>query len=605
MTVAIRHEIDYRLPLTVVRITGTDKVTIDKYSAEALHERTGDAAFVTTGDREAGGAKVALLRSSAFNDLAATLTLTDDQRLVSATSESTGTLGAAVTQTLGVVATAVGIALPGGFAPGTALDGQPPSEAADYSHEHGTESASRTAYRGLLIQLTVAIRDATAHLSRLLTQVVGDPETSGASAKTGGTAGADQGARWWRIPVPPPPDPLIAAARRSELAARLRMLHRLRDEAEGELARLDAHYAAWRAGTRSTHAVERSFDIRTDALPVQNPKHDEPLLKTVKPRPAPARGDVEEPAPDPDVTKSNAGIPEPPRSPSRRPGGPIPSLSYLDVNKLKDRSEDAWQAWQALGVLVVQVGRKPEEGAALNVPRKERDGVWLRVPRTVHWQLWRQTTTPPPPGAEPAPPSHVLVKLVREGSSVVVDGACPCRFVRFRRSLWARRSTSVELSDSGALRKFALTSTSAAAAVAAAAAQVPGVVSTGLTTASTLRTTWQTLGDVDEQRRLAELQRQIDLREKELKLAGLGATEAQHVELARLKQQAELIAARGAVSPTAQETATVVQNTALLDALRGASQASRELQAETELSELRLEIERLQAQWLAANPGKA
>jgi len=102
---------------------------------------------------------------------------------------------------------------------------------------------------------------------------------------------------------------------------------------------------------------------------------------------------------------------------------------------------------------------------------------------------------------------------------------------------------------------------------------------------------------------LARLKARVELKENELKAAGLLATQERYAELEALKQQVQLAEAKLALDPVTSVTQQLERQTKHVDALRENSVAKRQLQAESELTELRLEIERLKAHWQMENIG--
>src|SRR5262249_48603862 len=133
------------------------------------------------------------------------------------------------------------------------------------------------------------------------------------------------------------------------------------------------------------------------------------------------------------------------------------------------------------------------------------------------------------------------LRLLERKRHLVVDGASHRGFIPFRTSFLAKRSVQFGLSTLGQLKTFAAGSTSSLAALADTAGQIPGTVSSSLAEASKIRTEVDALRDRGIDRQLDQLKKQIDLKNQELTLAGLSATEAQHTELERLKQQAEIL----------------------------------------------------------------
>ena len=128
-----------------------------------------------------------------------------------------------------------------------------------------------------------------------------------------------------------------------------------------------------------------------------------------------------------------------------------------------------------------------------------------------------------------------------------------------------------------------------------------GTVQGGLESAQKLRTTWAALRDAGLTEELERTKKEVELKQKQLEGAGLAATESQHAELERLKQQAEILAKQKAIGDAALEpgdrqNALLKQQVDLLKSQKELSEATRTLQAEQELYNLRLEIERLEAE---------
>lgn len=526
----VTNTVDYCLPLTVVRCTGTVTRTTDG-AARPVEQTTADATLVTTADHRRPLAVV--LESRALVDLAATVRVADDLRLVSVSGESTGQAGAAVRQVLGVVVTAAGLGLGGAAAlraPGRPTDstdgaldgtdgtdgsaGRPPAPVVptaqeEYELAHPTESDHRARYRAARVGLLREVLTATERL----------------------------------VAAPP--------GERPALLASLAVTRGLLAEVERSLVPLDAHHTAWLAARRTVTRSDRSIDIPTDELP-----------------------------------------------PATILGHTTGTTAQADVSGL---SPVAREVWETLGLLVT-VAANPDAAPAREHPLPgidRADVVWVRVPRPVTWALWRRD-----PRDEAEPGAAARVVLVREGTSMVLDDECGHRPVRFRRSLWARRSTAVELSPAGSLSALTTSAGSVAVGLASAAADATDAVGSGLDRALAIGTARADLADAAAARRLADVTRVLDTRTAELAVAGLEATAADHAELARLQQRVALEAAGASLDPATLTAAELTRSTALTDARTDASRAARELAAETELATVRLELERLKAQWALEHPGE-
>jgi hypothetical protein len=117
--------------------------------------------------------------------------------------------------------------------------------------------------------------------------------------------------------------------------------------------------------------------------------------------------------------------------------------------------------------------KQAQPKAAAERSPTDPDGITLRQPRQVRWQLWRRVER------------TGQVTLVREGTAAVVDATCPIDTLKFRHSLWARRTVKATTSDTGVLAELDTTATSTAAAVAAAAGNAGASISAGVKTGAT------------------------------------------------------------------------------------------------------------------------
>ena len=215
------------------------------------------------------------------------------------------------------------------------------------------------------------------------------------------------------------------------------------------------------------------------------------------------------------------------------------------------------------------------------------EGVWMRIPRRVEWKVWRLLSS--------GDGQPTLVVPVKSGFMVVVDNACTYRFIEFRRSLWAKRSITVDFSESGMLTGFASTSESTLSAIATAGSDSAQAVGDGLTAAVGIRTSIGSLQSDSAARKLADLTRQADTREQELRLAGEKATTTDYAELERLKQRQAIAEAQAAIDPAALATASLNRDTALATAEQDATQTIRDLRAQLTLEQLKSDIAKAQS----------
>ena len=120
-------------------------------------------------------------------------------------------------------------------------------------------------------------------------------------------------------------------------------------------------------------------------------------------------------------------------------------------------------AWDTLGVAVAM----EPAGTPNKVPVETRpNAVIVRLPRRIRLSVYERVDGRP--------------VLRQEKPYLVVDSACETQVVRFRRSLWAKRSTKLGFGDLGVLNSYAVGSTSSATALADAASQLPKTVSSNL-----------------------------------------------------------------------------------------------------------------------------
>ena len=129
----------------------------------------------------------------------------------------------------------------------------------------------------------------------------------------------------------------------------------------------------------------------------------------------------------------------------------------------RDADESVRFAWDTLGVAVTM----EPAGTPRPIPVETRpNAVIVRLPRRIRLSVYERVDGVP--------------VLRQEKPYLVVDAACETQVVRFRRSLWAKRSTKLGFGDLGVLTSYAVGSTSSATALADAASQLPKTVSSNL-----------------------------------------------------------------------------------------------------------------------------
>ena len=133
------------------------------------------------------------------------------------------------------------------------------------------------------------------------------------------------------------------------------------------------------------------------------------------------------------------------------------------VTFARDADASVQFAWDTLGVAVTM----DPAGTPRNVPGETRpNAVIVRLPRRIRLSVYERVAGRP--------------VLRQEKAYLVVDSACETQVVRFRRSLWAKRSTKLGFGDLGVLTSYAVGSTSSASALADTAGQLPKTVSSDL-----------------------------------------------------------------------------------------------------------------------------
>jgi hypothetical protein len=252
----------------------------------------------------------------------------------------------------------------------------------------------------------------------------------------------------------------------------------------------------------------------------------------------------------------------------------------------------AKQLWEEVGLLptaseiagvapasVAPVGGTPVEETPDPAARKQPtrfEGVVVRRPRRVQVTLYRRTADRDW-GAE----------LVSSEVHDVVDGRSTTVEVPFRSSWWSKRRSAIELSESGTLATFEHTTTASAQAIGETLGELPASVLAGLEQAGKLRDQVASLQDKDREHELARLQRQVAIKQEQLELAGLTATEADFAELKRLEQQVTLLEKRRTVAETSATSDEVAGEIATLTQQVALATARRDQRVEDEISELK------------------
>lgn len=226
-------DIEYALPVSALRFGGTVSETEDTVlGGPPIQVR--DTTVVL--DVVAGRQRYSLrLQDGWIRDTAASFQLTDDGRLISAGVESTGRLGKVV---LGVASLAANVA--------GMLAGVPPGALAAFMPEQDEADAKLTPEE----RIATAYTEAFPEVAQLRTKY----EVLVSTAVTQIADLAEQ---------------LLGATdhvQRSGLLSRLWLLEQQLPVWRAELARLEAHFSAWRAGTLISHTAQHDHVMTLDDL---------------------------------------------------------------------------------------------------------------------------------------------------------------------------------------------------------------------------------------------------------------------------------------------------------------------------------------------------
>lgn len=268
--------------------------------------------------------------------------------------------------------------------------------------------------------------------------------------------------------------------------------------ARSEAARLDAHFDAWRATTVSTRMATYELVIDLDEIRVAAVEIG-------------ADGRPQFPNSDPTIASS--------------------------VARMK-------KIWGDLGVLVLVDGPR---GKPQQLAEPIDNTLLVRVPRRVTLSLYTRAETD---RGGPTPTDAAAV-LIDSRPYLVMDELCEIQAIRLRKSLWAKRTSSLAFSNIGALSGLATTQTAAAAALAETAQAIPGTIATSLEQSTRTYTDVAAARSRAIDERLVELNRLVALKQQEIALAGMYATAGQAADLARLKQDVEILQQRKALADTA------------------------------------------------------
>lgn len=513
--------IEYRLPETVLVLKGTRVERTDHAIAEAEGSRRttirtqSDVRLEIEADQAPTATLTARIEHGSIKDTSVTFELTEDRRLVSASSDVEGQAGKVL---LGIIGASAGVAgLATGFLPVSA--GAASMLAAVAARDimrlpHGVEEkeeggVAEETDEVLDQQITTAAeRRHELDVAKLFLAEM--PEAARLRQRLSNRVEAlllDLATALWRV------DQADADAESGKRAmARVRMCQNALAGARAEHAHLEAVYEAWRA-SKVTESGKQHFSLRV------------PLHKVL-----------------------DAVAEHPPESDSE--------------------VENTIQALRALGLWLKVVDQEPREqpgssasqvgvesrcmkaGDGRIEPSRWAAGVLLRKPRRLSLALYQRYDGDDPTSYEeedgPLPPllEESTFRLVESTRCFIVDGHCRHEFVPFRKSWWGRRTTSLDLWPDGGLRKYSSTSTSQAAAMTGAVADIPSTIDSALESAASVRAQIDAVESRPLDLEIAKLKRLVDLKNQQLTLVGLNATAAQTMELERLRHRLAILQAQ-------------------------------------------------------------
>lgn len=197
-----------------------------------------------------------------------------------------------------------------------------------------------------------------------------------------------------------------------------------------------------------------------------------------------------------------------------------------------ERGTKARKVWEDFDILVTvsEAQRSAPEG------EKRTNQALVRVPRRATVSVYERQ-------GEQA--------VLRESrSALVLDDACETWTIELPKRALGDAEVNLNFAASGAWTGISTASTSGAAALADTLGQLPETIGGAVTTAKSFHTELAGLRSLGSEQRLAQLERELKVRQTELAKAGLLATEGSFVELEKLKREADLIAQRKAIAPT-------------------------------------------------------
>ena len=303
----------------------------------------------------------------------------------------------------------------------------------------------------------------------------------------------------------------------------LRSLRMALAAAREELERIDRHFQAWRATTQKKREEQYEYTITLDEIAMAKVQLRE--------------GDLVFPEPEP---------------------GDSP-------DKMKAAQEEIRAAWTTLGV-VVQVDdtrRRVLRADVARIPAPASRSIVARLPRSVNLRTFIRQ-------------ANGKAALKSSRPVMVLDELCDHFELDVNAGLFGEGKGSMVFSSDGVLTKVESATKSSAASAVAALGTVPATVASSLETANKIADQVNTLREKPNEFALTRVKQQLALKQNQIDLAGLNATETDYAELKRLTQEAELlqkrkdIAAFWAPEPDAisREIAQLKQQIELLKARR-------------------------------------
>lgn|GEM_PF-6507028 len=474
----------YRLPLSAVRVSGTLKHTTDTILRTTSSEPAVGVELVTIGDPTS---EQALEYTHGWlDDSTIALERSEDGRLTSTSTESTGQGAKALTAVSGLIATGVGFAL--GGVPGAALAATAGTEVRrkwlqrvgiDEDLIIDDERTVATAYRlvyGALADARVELAERVADLRQTISRL------AGLVAKASDTEARKQHAR--------------------DLRAAEAALHIVRSE----LTAIDQHFATWRASTMKSYVetVDRLITLDEFNVAGRGRVDAEGELVFGVERAAEVNGDA-----------------------GAQPETEAPADLSTEAARAKLR-----YLWEKLELLITFEDDSPAAGNE-PLPSVGTNELLMREPR---WAVLHVSKR------------NDMQAVIESGRRYpILDNRCVHRTFVLRRSWFSKKSSKVTFSSSGVATGFASGSTSSVAAFAEAVGSVPGAVAASLKTVGEISDSVYSLRSKALDNELARVKKEVELGQQQVLDAGLDRTEKQAAALERLKQRQATLEARKAI----------------------------------------------------------